>query len=62
MLRPAVSRVCRTAISVTTPRIVSMSETGQVAPSLQPTVAAATNGVSPPPIAAPTWKPSEIPL
>ena len=45
MLPPAVSLACRTAISVMTPRTVSMSEVGQVAPPLQPTVAAASSAV-----------------
>ena len=40
MVRPAVARVCRTAISVVIPRIVSTRETGQAAPPLQPTVVA----------------------
>src|SRR3984893_277417 len=60
--RAAVSRVDRMAIKVSTPSVANISDTGQVAPPLHATVAAATIGVRPPPMAAPSWNPSEIPL
>src|ERR1700730_12746761 len=59
--RAAVSRVDRMAIMVSTPSVTNISDNGQVAQPLHATVAPATTGVRPP-MAAPNWNPSEMPL
>ena len=48
----AVSRAAQTATTVVNAIKIISSETGQVEPSVNPTIAAAASGTSPPPMGA----------
>lgn len=59
---PAVSGAAIVAQSVTTASAIRYIEIGHVAPFVHDKKVAAANGVNPPLMAAPIWKPSEAPL
>jgi hypothetical protein len=59
---PAVSGAAIVATNVTRANAIRYTEIGQVAPPVQAMKVAAANGVRPPLMAAPIWKPSEAPL